>query len=51
MTKRDGDHDLPDEQPLRYFVRTEVAPLRINLPADGRQQNSGGDPANQFGRA
>lgn len=40
--------ELADEKPARYALRAARAPLREDLPANGREQHGRTDPADEI---
>ncbi len=46
--KAAGRGELPYKQPPRQALGAAFPPLRINLTADGKQQNGGGQPSDQL---
>ena len=45
----DGRRALADEQPTGHAGGRAVAPLRVDLPPQGKKQNSSSRPADQIG--
>ena len=45
----DGRRALADEQPTGHASGRAVAPLRVDLPPEGKKQNRRGRPADQIG--